>query len=213
MRAAWRAAWHSCRQSRSPNGVDRLETSTAIALGSALIALAALGLSGFSLYFTALSKRRSLFLVRVDETGEFDPRFVLVNGGKVDLIITQLGCFFVNKSKGSRFHPAQRLASGPSESFLLEAGKAFDCTMSFLEPFTPAFASSGEVDHAAGPAMYWHDMQVGISWIEPSGRERSAQPVIVSYGFADSGEIRGKRPIGKSYDLYESRTLRSLLPW
>jgi hypothetical protein len=54
------------------------------------------------------------------------PEFAIVNGGKRDILITNLTCSFRNlKVTGSSFTPTQRVEFKESDSNLLPAGKGF----------------------------------------------------------------------------------------
>ena len=170
---------------------------------SIVISCLALALSAFTFYWTTLRNRRAFFLIRLANLPSVEPsQFALVNGGKHDLLITSLACFFENKDKNGGFYPAQRIHFAESEDMLLQAGKAFHCKVEFVEDFTSNFALAGEQDANFGN-LYCHPMKVEIQWVEMDGSMHKKSVLHSRFWFNPSGKVMMCGPLGTKYDLYE----------
>jgi len=169
-----------------------------------IISVLALGLSGFTFYWTSIREAKKFYLIRVDRMAAImTPEFALVNGGSEDILITTIECGFDNKEKNGCAYPAQRIKIDESDSLLLQAGKSFHCKVQFLEPFTSSFAQEGEIVPRAVPPIYQKEMRVDVAWIEPNGENHKASAVISKYGFSEDGHIRMHTPMKIKHDLYK----------
>lgn len=135
------------------------------------------------------------------------PEFAIVNGGKKDLLITNLTCLFGNTEKdGHSFSPAQRIEFKESDSWLLPAEKGLLCCTRFTEKFTSSFAKSGKPEMVDNNQLYnMHDMYVDISWVEMNGKCYNKSVKLIKYGFSEEGDIRYRAPVSfrKPIDLYK----------
>lgn len=173
-----------------------------MAAATIIISCLALALSAFTFYWTTLRNKRAFFLIRLANFPSAEPtQFALVNGGKYDLLITSLVCFFVKKDKNGGFYPAQRIHFQESEGMLLQAGKAFHCRVEFIESFTNTFALAGEQDAKSGN-LYCYPMNVEIQWVEMDGTLHKRAVPHSRFGFDASGQIRMCAPLGSKHDLY-----------
>lgn len=167
-----------------------------------IISCLALVLSAFTFYWTTLHNKRAFFLIRLANPPSTEPsQFALVNGGKYDLLITSLVCFFENKDKSGGLYPAQRIHFQESEGMLLQAGKAFHCRVEFIESFTSTFAIAGEQDAKFGN-LYCHTMNVEIQWVEMDGTLHKRAVPHSRFGFDASGQIRMCASLDSKHDLY-----------
>ena len=133
------------------------------------------------------------------------PKFAVVNGGKKDLLITDLTCSFGNREKDKHsFRPAQRIEFKESDSWLLPSGKGFYCSVRFTEKFTDSFAKNGEPETINNNQLYMHDMYVDISWIEMNGKCYNKSIKLIKYGFNEQGKICRLVPVSfrKPISLY-----------
>lgn len=175
---------------------------------SFVVSAAALGLSIFTFWWTHVREALSLTLVPLARVGSFDgPVFALANGGKKDLLVTQLLIYFETNPRGSRFYPAMSIDGGePGKADLIEAGKITEFRASFLEPFGADFAQRGKKGDP-WPELYSHYIGVEVEWVSPGGKVRTARVLHSRIGFAANGQIRGKAPISKqqrAYNLYQA---------
>jgi len=170
-----------------------------------VISCLALLLGGINFYWTFLKGRKVLHLVYVAKVGNMmKPEFAIVNGGKKDILITNLSCSFGNiGATGSAFTPAQRVEFKESDSNLLSAGKGFHCKVAFTEQFTSSFVKSGKPKTTKNRQLYMHDMYVDISWVELDGITYDKSVKLVKCDFNEKGEIVYRAPIRRPIDLYE----------
>ena len=134
------------------------------------------------------------------------PEFAIVNGGKKDVLITNLTCSFGNTEKdGHSFSPAQRIEFKESNSWLLPSGKGFYCSVRFTEEFTDSFAKSGKSETVQNNQLYMHDMYVDISWVEMDGKCYNKSIKLIKYGFNELGKICHRAPVSfrKPINLYK----------
>lgn len=166
------------------------------------ISCLALALSAFTFYWTTLRNKRVFFLIRLEGLPSAEPsQFALVNGGKYDILITSLVCFFENKDKNGGVYPAQHIHFQEAVGMLLQAGKAFHCQVEFIEKFTSAFALAGEQDANFGN-FYCYPMYVEVQWVEMDGTLHKKAVPHSRFGFDASGQIRMCAPLGSKNDLY-----------
>lgn len=164
----------------------------------------ALAVSVFTLYWTVFHKRKALYLVRIDSfKPNFDPHFALINGGKEDVLLTEISCCFESTEKAGISYPAQKVEFYESESYLIKAGQGISCHVSFLEKFTSAFALEGEPTRMATDTLYLHRMIVVISWIDMAGKNWTKRVWLYNYSFDETGSQRKRSHKGLKYDLYD----------
>jgi len=172
-----------------------------------VISFLALSLSFINFHWIYLKDRKVLNLVYVDKIGNYmQPEFAIVNGGKKDLLITNLECSFGNLEKdGHSTFPAQRIEFKESDSWLLPSGKGFRCNVRFTEEFTGSFAKSGKLETDNNKKRYMHDMYVDISWVEMDGKCYNKSIKLIKYGFNEQGKICYKAPVSyrKPINVYE----------
>lgn len=172
-----------------------------------VISLVALFLGCLNFYWIHLKDRKVLNLVYVDKiTNHMQPEFAIVNGGKKDVLITNLTCSFGNTEKdGHSFSPAQRIEFKESNSWLLPSGKGFYCSVRFTEEFTDSFAKSGKSETVQNNQLYMHDMYVDISWVEMDGKCYNKSIKLIKYGFNELGKICHRAPVSfrKPINLYK----------
>jgi hypothetical protein len=168
---------------------------------SIAISALALLLSIVTFYWTALRNRRRFTLLRVGEMSFDGPQFALVNGGRSDVLITSLLCFFEDKDKNGGFYPVQTISFHEKDGTLLAAGKAFHCKVKFPEPFTNTFALTGRKKPNTNN-FYLHQMNVEIEWAEMNGDLHKKVVPHTLFGFDETGKIRMGQPLGQKYDLY-----------
>lgn len=171
-----------------------------------VISCLALILGCVNFYWTFVKDRKVLHLIYVGQVGSgMRPEFAVVNGGKKDLLITNLACSFGTlKRDGSSFTPAQTNEFRESDSYLLPSGKGFRVRTRFTEKFTASFAKSGKPETMEERQLYMHDMYVDISWVETDGTLYSKSVKLIRYGFSESGEIGSQSPVRKPINLYET---------
>lgn len=164
----------------------------------------ALALSIFTFYWTSIRYKKSLHLIRIDKLGVMDPNFALVNGGSQDILFTMIECGFNDADNNGCSYPSQRIELIGAETYLLPAGKAYHCTISFLEPFTSTFVLAGEKSTKHTPIIYMRDMHINVEWVELSGKQHKSSVKISKYGFLEDGTLRLGSPLQKEHNLYKS---------
>lgn len=175
-----------------------------------VISCIALLLSGINFYWEFLKDRKVLHLIYVDNfIGNMEPRFAIVNGGKSDILITNLSCSFQYYDGNTKacLTPSETIEWKENDSSLLPSGKGFYCKVKFNEKFTKSFVQKGRLENIDKKQMYMHDMYVDISWVEINGRCYSKSVKLIKYGFNEEGEIVQRCPesFKKPIDLYKVR--------
>jgi hypothetical protein len=175
-----------------------------------VISCLALVLSGINFHWTFLKNRKVLHLIYVDKiTPGMEPQFAIVNGGKSDILITNLSCSFqyYDNTKAC-FTPSQIIEWKESDSSLLSSGKAFHCKVQFKEKFTKSFVEKGRLENVDKRQLRMHDMYVDISWVEMDGRCYNKSVKLMKYGFNDECEIMQRGPISfrKPINLYKVKS-------
>lgn len=170
------------------------------------ISCLALLLGCINFYWTFLKDRSVLHLVYVGQVADaMQPEFVIVNGGKKDVLLTNLTCSFGTlKRDGSSFTPAQTNEFRESDSYLLPSGKGFHVRTKFTEKFTSSFVKSGKLELVQNQQLYMHNMYVDISWVEMDGMLYTKSVKLIRYGFDETGDIRSRSPMRKPINLYET---------
>ncbi len=173
------------------------------------ISCIALLLGIFNFHWTFLKDRKVLHLIYVDNFSlSREPQFAVVNGGKSDILITDLSCSFkytYNKTKTSLI-PLQTIEWNEGDSSLLPSGKGFHYKVKFNEEFTSAFVQKGKLETVHNKRqLYMHDMYVDISWIEMDGKFYNKSIKLIKYGFNEEGQIRRCAPVNfrKPINLYK----------
>ena len=172
-----------------------------------VISCLALLLGCINFYWTFLKDSKALHLIYVggQVANGMQPEFALVNGGKKDVLLTNLTCSFgALMQKGSSFTPAQTNEFREADSYLLPSGKGFHVRTMFTEKFTSSFAKSGEPKLVQNQRLYMHDMYVDISWVEMDGTLHTRSVKLIRYGFGEAGDIRSMSPMRRAIDLYET---------
>jgi hypothetical protein len=171
------------------------------------ISCLALLLGCINFYWSFLKDRKALHLIYVGQVANgMQPEFAVVNGGKKDVLLTNLTCSFGTlKQQGSSFTPAQTNEFREADSYLLPSGKGFHVRTRFTERFTSSFVKSGEPELVQNQQLYMHDMYVDISWVEMDGTLHAKSVKLIRYGFNESGDIRSKSPVRRAIDLYKTR--------
>ncbi|KYP10046.1 MAG: hypothetical protein A0129_15095 [Limnobacter sp. CACIAM 66H1] len=177
---------------------------------SLAVSLTALGVSIFTFWWTNVREALALHLVPLARIGNFDgPVFALCNGGKRDLLVTQLLVYFETGSRGSCYYPAVSIQGGTEgQADFIAGGKTVEFRASFLESFGANFAQGG-VKGDPWPELYSHYIGIEVEWVSPGGQVRMARVLHSRLGFAADGKIRGKAPLSKdqvAYNLYEAAT-------
>lgn len=171
-------------------------------------------LSLFTFYWTTLHKRRSFHLIRTSSFWEKAPQFVLANGGKSDLRITNMICTFNHGDGKGGSIPRQTFHfDDGNKDWHLTAGKARHCFVKFEEPFDADFAKLGRFDPTQMSGLYLFEIELFIEWIEMSGRVLQKSVLISEYGFDKSGAHAMGRPRGHVYDMNDSQPPTGLPLW
>ena len=177
-----------------------------------VISCLALLLTGINIYWTFLKDRKVLHLIYIDKLAPgMEPQFAVVNGGKSDILITDLSCSFqYTDNTKSAFTPSQTIEWKEGDSCLLPSGKGFYYKVKFNEKFTSTFVQKGRLEtlRETQSQLYMHDMYVNISWVEMDGRCFNKSIKLIKYGFNDEGEIMHRVPISfrKPIDLYKAKS-------
>jgi hypothetical protein len=175
-----------------------------------VISCLAILLSGINFYWEFLKGQKVLHLIYIDNLeGSMEPQFAIVNGGKSDILITNLGCSFkYDDNTKTCFTPSQSIEWKEGDSSLLPSGKGFHYKIKFNEKFTKSFVQKGRLENADKKQIYMHDMYVDISWVEMDGRCYSKSVKLIKYGFNDEGEIMHRHPesFRKPINLYKAKS-------
>lgn len=170
-----------------------------------IISFLALLLGGINFYWIFLKDRKVFHLINIKKiTNGMMPEFAVVNGGKKDLLMTNLSCSFGNvKKDGHSFTPAQTLEFKESDSYLIPSGKGLYCKVRFVEKFTNSFAKKGKPELVHNKQLYMYDMYVDISWVEMDGKSYERSIELIKYGFRENGEIGSRKPLVEQFNLYK----------
>lgn len=168
------------------------------------ISAVSLLLSIFTFYWTTLRKRNAFFLLRTSGMSfDMSPQFALVNGGKSDLLITELTCILSNPDTGAGLIPSQRIETDAGKEWLLSAGKAKHCFGRFLESVEVGKLDKGRRDPKRLD-LYFFNLDIMVEWVEMNGTMKRKTITLSEYGIDAQGNIRMSSPRGHRYDLNDS---------
>jgi hypothetical protein len=167
-----------------------------------LISATALAVSVFTFWWTQLRQKKSFFFVRTDRLLSFETlRFALVNGGRSPQLITELHLHLEGRDKEGRFYPAAQISS-PTDSGLIEPGKATEYEVRFKEKFTSSLAQSGRISKI-NSNFFEFFVCLDVSWVDMEGHAYTARVTHSVIGLDPTGEIRLRGPFGSENAKYE----------
>lgn len=173
-----------------------------VSIGLSVLALA---LSVFILWWGTFRKRIALYFVQSRGWS-----YILVNGGKTDILITDVKYWFNGASENEWSGPPQK---GDSElPMLLEAGKALQHRVSFLNDantFEDLAQRGREVPDQ--PRRRAQTVQIRVEWVDVDGMERIGE-VVVAEIWIGEGAFRAWFPKVRRAELSSSRFRGVLAP-
>lgn len=172
-----------------------MEAKEYIGIGLSMLALT---LSVFNLWWGTFRKRIALHFVQSRGWS-----YILVNGGKTDILITDVKYWFNGASENEWTGPPQK---GDTElPVLLEAGKALQHRVSLLKAATifEDLAKRGrEVPHQSKCRA--QTVQIRVDWVDVDGMERIGEVVVAEIWVSD-GALRVWFPKVRRAGLSNSR--------
>ncbi|OYZ80343.1 MAG: hypothetical protein B7Y09_03905 [Polaromonas sp. 24-63-21] len=132
------------------------------------------------------------------------PQFVMVNGGKSDLLVTEMICRFEHAAPGIGSVPKQKIAFENGSDWLLSSGKARHGFVEFTEPFDGAFAKQGRRDPKK-MNLFFFDVYLDIKWIDMDGLTHQKSVQLTQYGLDERGVITMGGLEDFSYNMNDSK--------
>ncbi len=166
-----------------------------ISIGLSVLALV---LSVFILWWGTFRKRIALYFVQ--SRGWC---YILVNGGKTDILVTDVKYWFNGASENEWNGPPQK--ADTEFPVLLEAGKALQHRVSFLDDAT-MFEDLAQLGREVPdqPKRRAQTVQIRVDWVDVDGMERIGEVVVAEIWVGD-GAFRAWFPKVRRAELSNSR--------
>lgn len=181
---------------------------------SDVIAGAALILGTINFYWQFIHKRKSLNVVTIEDFVAITrPRFAVLNGGAQRILITKLAVWFVRDGGKSKAQFPYRLDGLESKDLLLDSGAGIDCTVTFTQPISASFATTGEqLPVGTASPIYFHDVHLEIDWAETDGTHHTKSLKLFRLGFRADGTLAARHTLEKQVALY-GKPSEAILGW
>jgi len=143
-----------------------LEYKDYISLGVSLIALA---VSGTSLWWGSFRRRIALYFM---QTGPWS--YALVNGGKTDILVTEVKYWFVGSNPNAATGPMQSSGIDDEHTVLMKAGTASQHHMTLVEPISLLFNDEFARPSAGMSNAKEFTVKIAVAWIDMDGNQSRA---------------------------------------
>jgi len=174
-----------------------------------VVALFALGLGIYNLYFSNFRVKNALYLVRNKQNiMNSAPCFGIVNSGNRDVLVTQIQCWLSSPEGNSSVCPDQKIEIGGENIHVLQQGKFLSCTVKFKdqlgkEAFDRAYKTKeGDID------VYKYNVDIHISWINSKSEIYHKVIHFMNYDYLDMNYhgLRFSDTDQNKFNLYKKKT-------
>lgn len=132
----------------------------------------ALAVSCISLWWSSFRRRIAFYFM---QTGPW--HYALVNGGKTDILVTEVRYWFVGSNPRAAVAPAQTSAIAQEGALLLKAGTASQHKVTITEPISLLFNEPLAMQATGSLNAKEFTVKIAVWWIDMDGNQNQAEIV------------------------------------